>query len=421
MKMTWRVISISVLLMILFFGGQWLVTYLKENHEIVYDFVAEGTTFQVKENYQKKLGDQYYVEISLGKDQFYYIFPNLFQKEKAILSDIKMMKKDNLICIYPILEKENKSHNIECSIDGVLYSYQSLKNDPSVQEFVTSLKNSSYSSTAWENESPEGTGAIQSTGFLQNIPEQDKVIVWYYQGIEIFSSKEAKNVSLLNWDKYENTHGVLVGKYYVVPSYQSNRVFDFQQAIVVDVATTDFWTLEFPQTVSQNTYINGIVDGKVYYLDKDNVVQYELNPERRTVRIVGNQELNAQYYSGKWETVNIYDLVNNEKKFEIDYSKDIVFQREDIVKIFESNGVYYYYTQSGDFYRVLDSFKEKPMFLFHADSPNNVILNIDTLYYISGDTLYSYNEESGIRSLVKNNEFLYNTINRIQVYKESKS
>jgi len=407
--------------MILFFGGQWIVTYFKESHEITYDFVAEGTTFQVKENYQKKQGDQYYVEISLGKNQFYYTFPNLFQKGKTILSDIKMMKKDDLVCIYPVLEKEDKSHNIECSKDGVLYSYQSLKNDPSVQEFVTSLKNSSFSSTSWEDESPEGTLAIQSTGFLNNISKRDKVVVWYYQGVEVFSSDSAKNVPLLSFDKYENTHGILVGKYYVVPSYQSNRVFDFNQAIIVDVTSTTFWTMDFPQMVSQNTYINGIVDGKIYYLDKDNVVQYELNPEKKTVRIVGNQALNAQYYDGKWETVNIYDLVNTEKKFEVDYSKDITIERDDIVKVFKSNGVYYYYTQSGDFYRVLESFQDKPMFLFHADSPNNVLLNIDTLYYISGDTLYSYNEESGIRSLVKNNEFLYNTLNRIQVYKESKS
>lgn len=421
MRAVGRVISISILLMILFFGGQWIVTHFKESHEIVYDFVADGTTFQVKENYQKKLGDHYYVEISLGKDQFYYEFPNLFQKGKTILSDIKMMKKDNLVCIYPVLEKESSSHNIECSRDGVLYSYQSLKNDPSVQEFVTSLKSNSFTSTSWENESPETTPAVQSVGFLNNISKQDRVIVWYYQGIEIFSSKEAKNIPLLNWDKYENTHGVLVGKYYVVPSYQSNRVFDFTQATVVDVTTTSFFTVDFPQTVSQNTYINGIVDGKVYYLDKDNVVQYELNPEKKSVRIVGNQAVNAQYYDGKWETVNIYDLVNTEKKFEVDYSKDITLQREDVAQVFESNGVYYYYTQSGDFYRIFKFFPEKSMFLFHADSPNNVVLNTDTLYYISGDTLYSYNEESGIRSLVKNNEFLYNTMNRIQAYKESKS
>ena len=421
MKMVGRVISVSMLLMILFFAGQWIVTYFKESHEIVYDFVTGDTTFQIKENYQKRLNDQYYLEISLGKDQFYYVFPNLFQKGRKILSDIKMMKKDNLVCIYPILAKESTSHNIECSRDGVLYSYQSLKEDPSVQEFVTSLKNSSYSSTSWESESLEGTLAVQSTGFLSNISERDRVIVWNYQGIEVFSSKEAKNIPLLNWDKYENTHGVLVGKYYVVPSCQSDRVFDFQLAIAVDVTTTNFTTLDFPQMVSQNTYIHGIVDGKVYYLDKDNVVQYELNPVKKNVRILGNQAINAQYYNGKWETVNIYDLVNTEKKFEIDYSKDITIQEEDVVKIFESNGVYYYYTQSGDFYRVFKSFPAKSMFLFHVDSPNNVILNTDTLYFISKDTLYSYSEESGIRSLVKNNEFLYNALNRVQVYKESKS
>jgi len=53
MKVAGRIISISILLMILFFGGQWIVTHFKESHEITYDFVADGTTFQVKENYQE--------------------------------------------------------------------------------------------------------------------------------------------------------------------------------------------------------------------------------------------------------------------------------------------------------------------------------------------------------------------------------
>ncbi len=421
MRLIRRIISISLLLMILFFCDQWLVTYLKERHEIEYDFVVGETTFQVKENYWKEYGDLYHVEISLGNEKFYYTFPNLFQKKKKILVDIKMIQKDDLVCIYPILEKEDSSHNIECSRQGTLYSYQTMRNDPTVQEFVESLKKESLASSGWEVESEEGVFVTQSTAFPKNILDEDKIVVWYYQGIEIISSKEQKNVSLLNWDKYENKHGVLVGKNYLVPAYQSNRVFDFSQITVVDVTSSDFWTVQFPQTVSQNTYINGVVDGKVYYLDKDNVVQYEFNPEKRTVRIVGNQELNAQYYNGEWETVNIYDLINTEKKFTVNDAGGIDFQREDIVEVLAADGVYYYYTQSGDFYRVLKAFPEKAMFLFHADSPNNVILNRDTLYYISGDTLYYYNEEAGNKRIVKNNEFLYNTMNRIQVYKESKS
>ena len=61
------------------------------------------------------------------------------------------------------------------------------------------------------------------------------------------------------------------------------------------------------------------------------------------------------------------------------------------------------------------------MFLFHVDNPSSVIVNQNTIYYIKGDTLYFYKEGYGNRKVVKNNEFLYNPVNRVQIYKESKS
>ncbi len=421
MRMIQRIISIILLLMILFFVVQWGVTYLKKSHEIIYDFVTNDETFEIKENYRKDYGDMYYVEISLGDEKFYYTFKNDFQKKKKIISDIKMVKNDQLVCIYPILEKGNHSYDIECSSEKKLYSYESMKNDPTVQEFVQMLKKDHINLNSWEEESDEEIGNEQSTAYQKNILEEDKIIVWYYQGIEIFSSAISKSVPLLDWDKYENKHGVLVGKYYLIPTYQSNVVFDFSKMTIVDVTSSNFWTIDFPQMVSQNTYINGVVDGKVYYLDKDHVIQYELNPEQRSIRTIGNQELDAQYYNGTWETVNIYDLINNERKFEIAYTKQFDFQRDDIQEIFESNGSFYYYTQSGDFYQVLKFYPNSEMFLFHVDNPSSVIVNQNTIYYIKGDTLYFYKEGYGNRKVVKNNEFLYNPVNRVQIYKESKS
>lgn len=423
MRMMRRVLAISILLMLLFFASQWLVTYIKKSHDIIYDFVTEQATFQVNEGYRQELDDSYFVQISTGDFVFDYKFSNLYQKKKKIIADIKMVKNENLMCIYPILEKEDSSYNIECSRDGVLYSYEAVKGDPVVSQFVETLKKESHQSNAWEIESEEGVPSVQSYAYQKNILNKDKIIVWYYKGIEVLTADKVDQVPLLTFDKYENTHGVLVDQYYVLPIYLSDRVFDFEMVTVVDMKTLDFWTIKFPQTVSQNTYVQGVVDGKVYYLDRDHVVQYELNPEKKAVRLIGNQELNAQYYKGNddWDTVNIYDLVNNQTKFEVDHSEPIDFKRNDIVETLENKGAFYYYTNSGDFYRVLKDFPERAMFLFHAEQPNNVILNQDSLYYISGDTLYRYEEATGRKKLVKNNEFIYNKMNRIQVYKGSKS
>ena len=59
-----KVLSIIILLMILFFGGQWLITYLKKSHEVHYEYVVDDITFNIKEKYDKSLDDQYYLELS---------------------------------------------------------------------------------------------------------------------------------------------------------------------------------------------------------------------------------------------------------------------------------------------------------------------------------------------------------------------
>lgn len=414
-----RILSIIILLMIFFFGGQWFITYLKKSHEVNYEYVADDITFDIKEKYDKSLNNQYYFEISSDKGTFTYTVPNLYQKKKKILREIKVAKNDQMLCIYPVFEKEDSMHNIECSMNGITYGYQAVKNDGFVQEFVETLKKESILVEAFHEEKKENVKQGQSTVYATNILEDDRVVFYNYRGVEVLSLKRNQQITLFPWDKYENQHGILVDKYYLVPTYQSERVFDFITLRVFDIIDGDFYTIDFPDTVSMNTYINGVVDNKVYYFDKDHMVQYEVGINKRSVRIVGNESLGGQYYNGKkWETLNIRDFITTEKKFSKDYSDIELLNQESIVEIFESASSYYYYTNTGEFYRIYKAFPNSPTYLFKVNNPNNVHLYEDTLYYVVGDTLYYYQENTSERRILSNNELLYNKMNRVAVYKD---
>lgn len=413
-----RVLSIIILLMILFFGGQWLVTYLKKSHEVDYEYVVDDITFAVKEKYSKALDNQYYFEISSDKGTFTYAVPNLYQKKKKIISDIKVAKNDQMLCIYPIFEKENSTHNIECSMNGVTYGYQAVKNDRFVQEFVEELKKESIMVEAFNGEKQENMKVGQSTVYSSNILENDQIIFYNYRGVDILSLKNNRQLTFFPWDKYENQHGILVDHYYLVPIYRSEKVFDFTTLRVFDITSSNISNIDFPDTVSMSTYINGVEDNKVYYFDKDHMVQYEVNIGNKSVRVVGNESLGGQYYNGKeWETLNIRDFITTEKKFSKSYSNIELLKQENIVEVFESSSAYYYYTNTGEFYRIYKAFDEDATYLFKANNPNNVSLYEDTLYYVVGDTLYYYQENIGQRKILSNNELLYNKLNRVSVYK----
>ncbi len=413
-----KVLSIIILLMILFFGGQWLITYLKKSHEVHYEYVVDDITFNIKEKYDKSLDDQYYLELSSDKGTFTYAVPNLYQKKKNIVKEIKVAKNDQMLCVYPVLEKESFTHNIECSVQGVTYGYQAVKDNDLVKKFVEDLKKESIAVEAFHEEKGENSKVGQSIVYANNILENDRIVFYNYRGVDVFSLKNNRQLTFFPWDKYENQHGILVDHYYLVPIYQSERVFDFTELRVFDITNSDISNITFPDTVSMNTYINGVEDGKVYYFDKDHMVQYEVNINNRSVRVVGNESLDGQYYNGeKWETLNIRDFVTTEKKFTKDYSDIELLKQESIVQIFESASSYYYYTNTGEFYRIYKAFPKNATFLFKVSNPNNVNLYGDTLYYVVGNTLYYYQENTSQRRILSNNEFLYNKMNRVAVYK----
>lgn len=412
-----RIISLIFLLIFILVVLELSNTFFKEEHHINYQVSYNDMIFEVKELYQKEYDSNYYLEITNNNNTFVYSVSNYFNKQKEIVDSIEVYEKDGLFCVFPILIK-NINLGIECIKDNNIYSYESLKDNYVVKEFVSILQGKNYVNTAWENEDNEVTEINSSIAYKNNILGEDTITIWNYKGIDIISKTKHNSIDLYDFDKYENSHGSVVDKYYVAPIYTNNKVYDFSSLKIIDLKNNDVKTMDLDMPLKQDTYINGIVDDQLYYFDPDNLVQYSVNPSTRKSRQVGSQAINAQFYNGSWETINIYDLVGTKKKFELKVDEKIYNYQP--TSIYQSNSNYYFTTSDGSFYKLSKNSLDKPILLFNKSGLKEVKVVKDSIYFIINDTLYYYNDNTGIRKIIKNNEWKYNYNNIYGIYKETK-
>ena len=412
-----RIISLMFLLFFILIVLELGNDFFKKEHQISYQLTYSDKVFEVKELYQKENDNNYYLEIVNNNNTFIYNVSNYFNKQKEIINSIEVYEKDGLFCVFPILVNDINLE-IECIKDNKLYSYEALKDNYVVKEFVSKLQTNNYIHTSWENENNEATEINSSIAYKNNILVEDTITVWNYKGIDIISKNKNNSINLYNFDKYENSHGSIVDKYYVAPIYTNNKIYDFNSLKIIDLKNNDIKTMDLETSLKQDTYINGIVDNQLYYFDPDSLIQYSINPNSRKSRQVGSKTTNAQFYNGSWETINIYDLVDTKKKFELKVDEKI--NKYQPTSIYQSNSNYYFTISDGSFYRLSKNNLDKPIMLFNRLGLKEIKVVKDTIYFIIDDTLYYYNDNTGIQKIIKNNEWKYNYNNIYDIYKETK-
>lgn len=413
-----RTLSLIFLLIVILVAVEWGVTFFKTSHHVEYDYNLNNVEYKVIEDYNKLDSNSYSITINGSNSTFSYIVNNNYNKQKKIIDKIEVTDKDKMICISPIL-LDGKSLEIECSMDNVTYSYEAVKDDNNVLEFVAYLKSKGYNQSMWNEANNEEDEVLSLVRYKNNFISGDVVSVWNYKGISIINDKTSDYEELYNFDKYNNTHGTVVGKYYVTPIYEYDNVNDFSELYIIDLVSYKRTKMKLNETLNQDTFINGVVDNKLYYLDPDNLIQIEIDPDKKSENIVGNKENNARYYDGKWEEINIYDLVSSKKKFNLTFTNNEVLKNYNPKEIIEGKSCFYFSTDDGSYYRLNKTNGVKPVLLFKKNNLKELTVAKDTLYFIDGDTLYYYDMEYGVRKILKNTEWNYNYTNIYNVYKKS--
>ena len=171
------------------------------------------------------------------------------------------------------------------------------------------------------------------------------------------------------------------------------------------------------EMISFDSYIQGIVDNKVYLYDKDSKIQYEIDVTKKTIVKYSSNDIHY-YKNGEWTTMTIKEA-NDETKFSnaiIDYT-DENYSRID--KIGEKQGYYYLYKKNGqnyDVYRMDSQSKEGLIYLFSTNTIDSICYVNGYVYYVNGDKIQAYHDSFGIRTMVQYSELEFNKNLNFNVY-----
>ena len=246
---------------------------------------------------------------------------------------------------------------------------------------------------------------------MKNLPMNNlkkTAVISTYNGLII----NDKKIELFEKDIYNNKLSTFINNYYIIADYDKNYSFDF--FYIVNLDTKKVTKLESRYDISYDSYIQGIVDNKVYLYDKDNENQYEIDVNNNKIKIISSDDYIKYYTNKKWEKLN-----------KAKANKEIYFDYETLDNKFPS---YNYVKEIGDYYYLYK--KDGISYKLYRVDKNNIdiykyLLNVPTtninfkdnyLYYVYKDKLYYYSDSTGLKTMLENSEIEFNETIKYYIY-----
>lgn len=404
-----KIITFSLLLLFLTLLLEFGINYFKTSHHVEYDISG----YVVEEDYIKKSGKDYYL-IKASKDGKEYIFnaQNEFNKNEKIIKEIISYDTDDISCA-TIIYTNNSSSTPLCYKDKILHSYISVENEPGMSEYLKQLNKYAEDKIT---SSDESYVFAYNEIYKNNLYKNEDIIMYNYKNIIKINGERTMTFDFSNKDVFKNEYGTLVGKYYVIPKMRNS--IEFSHYLIVDLEKETVEEIDLAREVSANIssqmYVNGIYNSNLYIFDKSNLVQYEINPGKGEIKVVGNKDKKGIVYkNGQEEEIGVYTLNNEKVTFTENYD---AYKEIDYDQIFlTSNGAVY--VKDGVFYKVYNNYLKNPIYLFEAKNVQDIKVKEDNIYYINDQFLYRYNDYGNVR-ILKREQFKYDYTNIYDVYFE---
>ena len=410
-----KVIAVVVAFFLICLVYEFVVLFFVKHYDYEYVFTKDKTKYKIREKYEYKDGKHLYDITIKDKDNNYvYLINHNYHKEKEILEDLLVYKKDNLKCIFPVF-KDKKASNIVCNYDGKTLSYTSLvnQNNAFIQEIKEDLIKKGYKIPAFTNkeETKEINNLATKLFYYNDFIPNYNIVVWGYKGVFSINKDGAKVNDFLKEDIYDTKY-LTIGKknMYLMDVESGMSSFDKIYAINLKDGNTSIVDV-IEMNISSNSYFNGVYNDIVYFTDCNGNNQYKFNEDKDNVKKINSQGL-IKYYDGK-KIVNesVDDISNNNVRFNKNIINEKITSLYNTSEIRKSNGHYYFKTSDGSFYLVVNNNYKKPVLLFSKLEMKEWTVVDDTIFGIIGNILYAYNYSYGLKPLIKYDEFNYHTDN----------
>ena len=400
-----------IVLFIVYLGVQFIFYLFSKGQDNVYEIKSEGTTFEVKEvsNFTTNTNNYSYT-VTVDEKTFWFEISHDYGKTSQVLTDIYYDEDSN--CILPIFKDNLILLDVICLKDNIYQFYHNIKGQNSdIDQFVSEI--SQYNISQF-SDNAESSLIEQLNVYKDNLITNHYIGFNNYKGVYIVSgniNSSVYNISLFNNDVYKQDLGQFVNQYYVVPDY--NQKHEFNEINVVDLVNLNIFNITSDRAISFDSYIQGVVDSKIYLYDKDNKIQYEIDPVNKAIVVYSTNEI--KYYDGSWTTMTIAEA-NEEKKFITETNDYIDSQFERIDKV----GHYYYlYKKVGnkyEVYRMRVEDKQGLTYLFDTKAIDSIFYVNNYIYFVNGNIIQVYNDIFGVKNVIGYQELEFNKDINLYVY-----
>lgn len=362
---------------------------------LTYKLEYKKEIFNIKESYNNN-----YIEIR-HLDKIYPI--RLNNKEKHIINKIYYYKDEILECILPII-KDDVVIDMMCYKDDIIYNYNSIIGEnKKLDEYVKTIKE--YNIDNFKNK-VEVKNTKNTITFYKNEDIIKNIVITTYKGLII----DGMEIELFKNDIYNNKISTFIDNFYLSADY--NKEYEFNDFYLVNIKTKNIERIKTKFDISFDSYIEGIVNDKVYLYDKDNENQYEININNKTIKLISSKDKIKYYKNNKWETIN-----KPSKELYFDYiSFNNDFVRYDYV--LENRDYYYLFKKNNDKYNLYRVDKNNiNIYKYLCEVPNlNISIKDDYIYYVDSNIVYYYSDTTLLRTILLDTEFTFNNTIKYYIY-----
>ncbi len=402
-----KITVIIVLLLLIFIIGQIKKAFIKK-----YIIIYQKNHYQIKEYYQQANHPAYSFIITNNKDTYVYNLNDNFHKKKKVIKEIKTYQKNNLSCIIPIYKKETEK-KLYCSLDKNQVSNDYLIKSNNKDFLFIQKKVKSYH-IAMPSSEETAKQYKKITIYHKNISSEDIFYIWNYKGIDVISNDHIKTKKFFNEDHYDNILATTIKNYYVL--FDNSSVEGIKKIYYYNYKKNKLNSFNLKNSLSKDSYINGVIDDLIYVTDKKEKKQYTINIEKKKiVRIDQDETSYLIFENGKKNSLSKSDFFMKEQYFSNINKKNSKITSSNELR--EENNIYYY-IENNNMYQSLKINPSHKIRLFELNDIKEWYIVDNEIILLQNDTIYTYQEKTGLRKILQSNELKYNYKNIYKIGKK---
>lgn len=332
------------------------------NHPKDYELIYNINSYNIKESYSKK-DKAYYLNIYDDSTNYSFFLKRKYSKKRKLLENIDIYTDDEKTCVKPIVK--NETFQYVCNKDNDYFMYLSNSLIESDKEKIDSID-------------------VYNKDFTYYI----------FDGYGVKNVVTKKKIHFFNNEHYENALSYKGDNFILFANYDDERVFN--KFYLIDKESEDYFEIVNENyEISYDSYFLGMVKNKVYLFDKKNMKEYSIDIKKRVIKLISKGD------KGLFYDLGFDEILLSKLKYETN-----LFNTGSLVDYEIDNGTLYKkYNNSVNRIKITDYFVK-----------TIVSASDEEIFYISDDSLYSYNDTSGNTLLLTNFDWKFNYKNNIYVF-----